>query len=330
MNKLLLFCIILFISSSCQQENVESVNKENKKVENVTIKNSKAELLFQTKTLLGEGAFWNNDDKKLYWVDINANQANIYNPATKTNQVFTAPSQVGTIVPIDGDEVMLALQDGPHILNVSSGEITPFMLVDHGGKNVRFNDGKADPSGRLWVGTLDMNLSDPIGRVYMFDKIGNIVEQDLEVTISNGIVWNKAKDKMYYIDTPTQKIVAFDYNDATGEISNQTTVANIDKSLGSPDGMAIDEHDNLWVGMWNGNAVLCFDSTTGNVIHKIDVPAHNVTSCAFGGPNLETLYITTSTEDMTEEEKEQYPLAGSLFVAKPGVRGVITQHFVKE
>jgi len=331
MIKPIILTFLLFLFISCRKDDPKQSNKDIDLIEaKQPIQSIKAELLYKTDALLGEGAIWNADNQKLYWVDINANKAHIYNPATKTNKTFEAPSQVGTIVPVDETEAMLALRDGIYVLNTDNGNIDPYMLVDHNEKNVRFNDGKADPSGRLWVGTLDLDFAKPIGRLYMFDKIGNIVEQELAVTISNGITWNKAKDKMYYIDTPTQIIASFDYDNATGKISNQNIVASIDKKFGSPDGMTIDENGNLWVGMWNGNAVLCFDSVTGEILHKIDVPAHNVTSCAFGGEDLNTLYITTSSEDMTIQERNKYPDAGSLFVAYPNVKGVKAQHFIKE
>jgi sugar lactone lactonase YvrE len=135
---------------------------------------------------------------------------------------------------------------------------------------------------------------------------------------------------MYYIDTPTLEIKAFDYDDVTGAISNQRIAVKVNDSLGYPDGMAIDENDRLWVGMWNGNAVICFDPITGSVVFKIEVPAHNVTSCAFGGKNLDTLYITTARVDMTEDEQAKYPLAGSLFKAVPEVKGVKSTFFKAE
>jgi sugar lactone lactonase YvrE len=106
-------------------------------------------------------------------------------------------------------------------------------------------------------------------------------------------------------------------------------VIEVNDSLGFPDGMAIDEEDMLWVGMWNGNAVVRFDPNTGEIISKIEVPAHNVTSCAFGGKLLDTLYITTASVDMTPEEHAKYPLAGSLFQAVPGVKGVKSSFFGK-
>ncbi|MCL4160813.1 UNVERIFIED_CONTAM: hypothetical protein GTU68_014885 [Idotea baltica] len=147
------------------------------------------------------------------------------------------------------------------------------------------------------------------------------------VTISNGIVWTADKKTMYYIDTPTSQIKAYDFDNETGTISNGKVVVEISEALGYPDGMAIDEDDMLWVGMWNGNAVIRFNPKTGKVLQKIEVPAHNVTSCAFGGDNLEILYITTASIDMTDAELNKYPLAGSVFKVIPGVKGVKASFF---
>ncbi|MEM7187208.1 MAG: SMP-30/gluconolactonase/LRE family protein, partial [Bacteroidota bacterium] len=150
------------------------------------------------------------------------------------------------------------------------------------------------------------------------------------VTISNGLVWTKDAKTFYYIDTPTGVIRAYDYDPVWDTISNPRDAVTVPESLGFPDGMAIDAENKLWVGLWNGNAVARFDPETGELISKIEVPAHNVTACAFGGPNLDKLYITTASLDMTEEEKERYPLAGSIFVADPRVKGVKSTLFKTE
>jgi sugar lactone lactonase YvrE len=134
---------------------------------------------------------------------------------------------------------------------------------------------------------------------------------------------------MYYIDTPTTHIKAFDFDKATSTISNGRVVVTVPVEEGSPDGMAIDENDTLWVGLWNGDCVANYDPKTGKLIQKIKVPAHNVTSCAFGGKDLDMLYITTSSLDMTDEEKAKYPKAGSMFKIKLDAKGVHSDFFKK-
>lgn len=150
------------------------------------------------------------------------------------------------------------------------------------------------------------------------------------VTISNGIVWTSDAKTMYYIDTPTSKIMAYDYDINTGTISNERVAVEVSLEDGYPDGMTIDSEDMLWVGLWNGNAIAHFNPKTGELISKIKVPAHNITACAFGGENLDILYITTARIDMTPEELDSLPLSGSVFKVVPGVKGVKASFFGSE
>ncbi|MEJ2113846.1 MAG: SMP-30/gluconolactonase/LRE family protein, partial [Flavobacteriaceae bacterium] len=274
---------------------------------------SLAVLEYKIDAQLGEGAFWNHKTQEFYWIDIESKALHIYNPKTKSNRTIITPSRIGTVVPKNENEAVVALEDGIYILNLTSGETNLLSDIEADIPSNRFNDGKCDPSGRLWVGSMGFEMKQYDANLYMVDEHGKAELKIDSVTISNGIVWTKDKKTMYYIDTPTLNIYGYDYNDETGAISNERIAVKIDDSLGSPDGMAIDENDMLWVGMWNGNAVICFDPIKGEIVQKIEVPAHNITSCAFGGKDLDTLYITTASIDMSEEELLKYPNAGSLF-----------------
>ena len=278
---------------------------------------------------MGEGAFWNHQTQEFYWVDILGQELHIYNPATKVNRSLPTPSRIGTVVPQTDSTAVVALDDGVYIINTKTGETTVLSEVEKEMTVNRFNDGKCDPNGNLWVGSMHLEQSKPMGSVYKISSTGETTKMIDSVTISNGIVWTKDATTMYYIDTPTAKIKAFDYDKNTSTISNQRTVVEVPVSLGFPDGMAIDEEDMLWVGLWNGNSVARFNPNTGQLISKIEVPAHNVTACAFGGPNLDKLYITTASVDMTKEESAKYPMAGSIFVADPGVKGVKSDFFAR-
>lgn len=286
-----------------------------------------AELAYEIKAALGEGALWNYKTQEFYWVDIEGKTFNIYNPSTGKNKVFQTPSRAGTVVPYSDDEVVLALENGIHSLNLQTSETALLTDMSPELDGRRLNDGKCDPSGRLWVGSMHFDQIKGTAKLFMIDHDSSYVTKKDSVTISNGIVWSSDKKTMYYIDTPTSEIKAYDYDNDTGSISNERVVVKIAKELGSPDGMTIDAEDKLWVGMWNGNAVLRFDPESGKVIGKVTVPAHNVTACAFGGKDLNTLYITTASLDMTQEEQEQLPLSGSLFKVTLNVKGVKTNFF---
>lgn len=280
-----------------------------------------AELEYKTEAALGEGALWNYKTQELYWVDIEGKEFNHYDPFTGENKAIAMPSRIGTVVPVDSQFVLTALEDGVYRTNIESGSSELYVDMKDQLKGKRLNDGKCDPTGRFWVGS--MHLEQKKGEAKLF-TINHEMQVNIKidsVTISNGIVWTADKSTMYYIDTPTSEIKSYAYDNATSQISNGKVVVSISKDLGFPDGMTIDSEGMLWVGMWNGNAVLRFDPRTGKVIQTIEVPAHNVTSCAFGGENLDELYITTARVDMTEGELQKYPLSGSVFKVKPGVQG---------
>jgi sugar lactone lactonase YvrE len=316
--------VILFIMISI----IGSCNRPQKNSK--TSLTHKANLAYEIKSQLGEGAFWNHYSQKLYWVDIEAKALHIFDPISEENISLSTPSRIGTVVPINSSQAVVALQDGIYKMNTVTGDLTLLSDIEKDKEYNRFNDGKCDPSGRLWVGSMALDETKYSGSLYMIDESGNTELKIDSVTISNGIVWSSNRKTMYYIDTPTAKIKAFDYDDDRGTISNERVVVEVNASLGFPDGMAIDAEDKLWVGMWNGNAVIRFDPLTGDIISKIEVPAHNVTSCAFGGKDLDTLYITTASVDMTSEEHTQFPLAGSLFKVVPGVTGVKSRLFGKQ
>ena len=290
----------------------------------------KAELAFKTDALLGEGAIWNHKENTLYWVDIEGKKLHIYDPNKQSDRFLATESSPGTVVPYTEKEAVIALVDGIYYIDLQTGTTRILSDVESNRPENRFNDGKCDPNGNLWVGSMHYDQSKAIASVYRVKRTGETTTLIENVTISNGIVWSKDKKTMYYIDTPTAVIKAFDFNPDTSEISNERIVVEVSPEDGFPDGMAIDENDHLWVGMWNGDAVAQYDPVCGELIRKVIVPAHNVTACAFGGDNLDTLYITTSSLDMTEEEQQKYPDAGSIFKVVPGVSGVKSPFFGKE
>ena len=280
-----------------------------------------AELLLDAKAMLGEGALWHPKEKKLLWVDIEGKALHIYDPVKNKDVKFDVGSRIGTVVPVKDGGALVALQSGIHKIDLKTGALS---LVNNPLQdlNIRFNDGKCDPSGRFWVGTLALDARKKGAVLYRMDKDGSIRVMLDSVTISNGIVWSKDRKTMYYNDTPTLTVQAFDYNDKTGAITNRRVVITIPDGSGAPDGMAIDAEDKLWIALWGSGTVGRFDPETGKLLQSIKVPAPNISSCAFGGKNLETLYITTAREWLSPEQLEQFPLSGGLFVVKPGVIGV--------
>jgi len=289
-----------------------------------------AQLEFKFESQLGEGAVWNYKTQELYWVDIEGKALHIYNPKTKVNKTFPTPSRIGTVVPYTLTEAVVALEDGIYKLNLETGELSLVSDVEAQQTENRFNDGKCDPLGNLWVGSMHLEQTKPHASLYKIDEKGVAAKMVDSVTISNGIVWTSDAKTMYYIDTPTSKIMGYDFDINTGTISNERVAVEVSLEDGFPDGMTIDSEDMLWVGLWNGNAVARYNPNTGALIRKIEVPAHNVTACAFGGENLDILFITTASVDMTPEEQKALPLSGSVFKVIPGVIGVKASFFGSE
>jgi len=314
----LIFSLAMLINFACssgqENENTTTEAAEQK------YEDMEAELLLETKALLGEGPIWNYETQQLYWVDIEKRQLHLYTPATKEDNFFYTGERIGTVVPIENGGALVALQDGIYRMGLQDGDKE--LIANPLSDSIRFNDGKCDPVGRFWVGSMHLKGKQGAASLYMMDNDQQVTEKLDGVTISNGINWSLDGKTMYYIDTPTRQVRAYDFDVGSGEISNPRVAVEVPEENGAPDGMTIDQEGMLWIGHWGGGMVGRYDPESGQLLQKITVPALNVTACAFGGEALEKLYITTASVGMNKEEQEQYPLAGSLFVAEPGVRGV--------
>lgn len=265
-------------------------------------------------TKLGEGPVWDYNRQKLWWVDIPNGLLYLYNPSNGENQAFKFDQMVGAAIPCENsNRLILAMQHGFAFFNPDTGELQNITDPESDFPLNRFNDGKCDPAGRLWAGTMAINPPrTKVGALYCLNTDLKLTKKMSDVIVSNGLAWTKAADKMFYIDTRQFKMMSFDYDVASGEISNQQDFLVFETDL--PDGMTIDENDNLWVAFYLGGKVVCFDSQTGKALEEIKVPALCTTSCTFGGENLETLFITSGAKEGNE-------LGGALFAVKPGVKG---------
>jgi sugar lactone lactonase YvrE len=180
----------------------------------------------------------------------------------------------------------------------------------------RFNDGKCDPSGRFWAGTMSHTDEPEKGSLYLLDKDLTITQKIEKVSISNGLAWSPDHDTFYYIDSPTKKVAAFNYDKTNGDIKNKSTVIQFSNDEGTPDGMTIDSEGMLWIAHWDGWQISCWNPETGEKIRTIPLPVSRVTSCCFGGKNLGDLYITSARTGLSDDQLKKEPLAGSLFVIK--------------
>jgi len=288
----------------------------------------KADLLLNTSSVLGEGAIWNHQDEMLYWVDIEQKQLHWLEPISQKHETISFEKKISTVVPTLKGALLIALEDGIYNYNTSTQELN---LIQPNPENSstgnRFNDGKCDPSGRFWVGTLGNNESAALYRLDADYKFHTILTG---ITNSNGILWSPDNQTMYHIDTPTYEVKAYEFDNNTGQISNCRTAITVPKHMGYPDGATIDSEGMIWIALWGGYSVSRWDPNTGELISMVTVDSKNVSSCAFGGKNLDTLYITTAKTQVSPEALNEHPYSGGLFVVKPGVKGIKANLFTDQ
>lgn len=279
------------------------------------------ELLYDTKATLGEGPAWDARAQTLYWIDI------INKRIYANGDIFLESDEtIGCLsVRKDGGLIFTKRTSFWTCESDSTKQTLLLSLTDEPANN-RFNDGKCDPRGRFLAGTMDMGEKDPNGSLYSLD--GKSVTKLLNnATISNGLTWSPDHKTFYYIDTPTSEVKAFDYDLETGTIDQMHVVVRLPKSLGFPDGMTSDMQGNLWIAMWGGAQVTKWDSNTGQMLEQIPVPAKNVSSCVFGGENMNELFITSARVGLDQETLKQYPLTGGVFRLNTNVEGMPSFQF---
>ncbi|MFP4510177.1 MAG: SMP-30/gluconolactonase/LRE family protein [Spirochaetaceae bacterium] len=294
----------------------------------MSLVSSEATIAVREHATLGEGSLWDSERGVLYWVDIAGRRLYTHDP-NGTSSGVTTNEQVSTVVPVSGSEteVLVGMETCIARMNPSTGELLERYALEADIPQNRCNDGKCDPQGRFWIGTMSTVKRTGTASVYRVSTDYEIERVFGGVTTSNGIVWNADSTKMFYVDTPTRRIDSFAFDAETGAVHERTPLVEIPDELGKPDGMTIDAEGRLWVAMFYGACVTVWDSQTGSFLEKIDVPAKNVTSVAFGGNELSTLYVTTARVGMSEADLQTYPDAGSLFMFDTDVRGTPANRF---
>ncbi len=288
---------------------------------NQNMKMSKAKILYQGKNELGEGPLWLAAQQQLWWVDIGKRLVYCYDFKTEQVQQFAYERPVTLLVETQQpDTLLVAMQGGIAYLDTRTGAVQPWLTLETDKPNNRTNDGGCDPLGRLWVGTMDMQFETGAGNLYLLDN-GRFVPQVARTTIANGLVWAPDGRTMYFIDSPLKTVKSYAFDPADGRITLQGDVVRIPDELGTPDGMAIDEAGMLWVAHYGGYSVGRWNPFNGELLEKIDVPAPNVTACAFGGADMQTLFITTARQEMSPEALAEYPLSGGVFQVNTTVPG---------
>jgi sugar lactone lactonase YvrE len=269
---------------------------------------------------LGEGPYWDNAGRKLYWVDITGRKIHRYDPLTKKHDAFDTPSTVGFAVLAESGDFIAGLRDGIYRLSPDTTEVACLVKPEYADNNNRFNDGKCDRQGRLWAGTMNnLDHQKPSGALYRFDNRG-LHTHEGNINISNGLGWSPDDTTMYYTDTVKRVIWKYDYDIMSGEAGNRRDFAKF-PGKGRPDGMCVDSQGRILTALWPGWGVEIY-APDGKLEGKIDLPVPQVSSCAFGGSDLKTLFITTASVGLTPEQIKEAPLSGQMFAIEMDVPGL--------
>lgn len=301
------------------------------------IEGDRVQLIADCKYDLGEGALWHEGLGRLLHVDITGCTVGLLDPSSGAVASTPVPGPVGTVVPVKGSNtaVVVCLDSGVHLLDLASGSLTRLAPDPEADKpENRFNDGKCDPNGRLWAGTVTKEEPrTPTAALYRFDAVAAGDSADAapalraervlgDVAISNGIVWPSDGKSMLFIDTPTRRVDRFDWDADSGAITNRRPAFHYaeEEGFGWPDGCTLDSAGRLWTAHFAGGEVTCVDLARGEVLCRVKLPGgvRNPTSVAFGGPCLADLFITTAREGLGAAELAEQPTAGGIF----RVRGV--------
>lgn len=273
---------------------------------------------------LGEGPCWDERIDALLWLDITAGVVHRYDPVSGRRDSTNVGQPVSAIVPRASGGYVLAVRDGFAFMTGWGEPIDLVAPVEEMIPGNRMNDGKCDTGGRFWAGTMAEDETPGAGSLYRLGLEHSAAQVLTGVTCSNGLAWSLDDSSLYYIDTGTRRVDVFHYEPVEGAVSRRRSLIEIPASQGEPDGMTIDVDGCLWVALWGG-ASICRFTPDGRLDRSIDLPASYVTSCTFGGPSLEDLYITTAAP--VDGQSPNQPHAGGLFICHPGVQGLTTRQY---
>lgn len=280
------------------------------------------ECVVAAEATLGEGPVWDPVDQCLWWVDIRGCKVHRYDPATGEDRTIDTPSMVGTIALRENGGLVAALEDGFYALDPDGGEVALINNPEPDRPENRFNDGKCDRRGRFWAGTMHMSEQLRTGDLYRLDPDGTVVRFQADAFVTNGMAWSPDNKFMYFTDSAERTIYRYAYDIETGDLGERTVFVTVPDDAGYPDGSTVDADGFLWGTHWEGWRVTRYDPD-GKIERVIDLPVPKVTSCNFGGPDLNVLYLTSARHDLDAAALAKAPLSGGVFaVTLDDVRGI--------
>lgn len=286
-----------------------------------------AELILDAQNATGESPVWSAREQALYWVDIPAGKLHRWDPANDSSQSWKAPQMLACIARAGNGEWVAGMEDGIYrLIQEADGTLSNTLLagVEHPLTGMRFNDGRCDRQGRFWAGTMlmDMGAGASVGAMYRYSAADNevLTAQLSDFIVPNGLAFSPDGKTMYLSDShpSVQKIWAYDYDIDSGTPHNRRLFVDMNSYLGRPDGAAVDAEGCYWI-CGNDAGLIHRFTPSGKLDQSLNVPVKKPTMCAFGGPNLDTLYVTSIRPggDISDQ-----PLAGGVFALRPGVKGL--------
>ena len=275
------------------------------------------EVVTQERSDLGESPLWHQAEGAFYWVDINAGIVFRLDPGSGSVDVVHSGEMVTALGEVDGGGLLMVSSERISILGDGSvTTITPLSLGDA----VRTNDGKLDPRGRLWFGTMDLGERHPIAELFLLEGDQVVAVED-GVILSNGLGWSPTGELFYHVDSVRRLLYRYDYDLDTGLARNREVLVDMSGGTGFPDGMTVDVEGNLWVAMYSGSRIDVFDPA-GGLVHVESLEVRRPTSLAFGGDTLTDLYVTTAINGLDPAEVDAQPLTGHVLRFRPGTTGL--------
>lgn len=283
-----------------------------------------AQNVLYARARLGEGPLWDGTKQVLYWVDIHNHRVHVFEPSSGDDCHWEVGDLGSAIALMGSDKLLVALGSRIASLDLTSGAVDTLSTFDFEVPGTRFNDGKCDPQGRFWIGTISPQPG--TAALYRYDPDGSVRVMETGLTIANGLGWSPDGTTFYLTDSPLRKIYAYRFDGATGEISDRTVVIDLDDEPVEPDGLAIDNDGNIWTALWDGWSVACF-SPAGEALGRVKLPVQRPTCPTFGGPQRQTLYVTTASVGLSQQAIQQGFYAGDLFAIATPAPGLATNPF---
>lgn len=280
--------------------------------------------LLPVQNQLGEGPVWNVEEQTLYWVDIEGQAYHRYTPASGAHQRIEVGVMLGVLRFRAAGGLVMATSNGIQFWDSADQQLTPLANPEKDKPNARFNDGAIDPQGRFWAGTMAPGA--PSSSLYRLDADHTVHRMDTGIGTSNGIAWSLDGKTLFFTDSPLKVIYAYDYDPLTGNIANRRPFIHTPTEPGFPDGLIVDSEGFLWSARWGGWKINRYDPN-GKKEREIVIPAEFPTSCAFGGPDLTDLYITSAWTELGRDHHKIQPFSGDIFLLHTNIHGRVEPKF---